>query len=87
MNLFKPVLPVLVHIAEAFPPLVDDICQLLLQLGRMCISQASLCSHFDTHLGKTNEIFTQESKQLAETAKYTFNQIIVKAILKRNIYK
>lgn len=75
------------HIAEAFPPLVDDICQLLLQLGRICTSQASLCSHFDTHLGKTNEIFTQESKQMAEMAKRTFNQIVNKAVLKKNIYE
>lgn len=44
-ELFFPTLPALVRICEAFPPLVEDIVSLLMQLGRVCVSEASLNSY------------------------------------------
>lgn len=86
IKLFKPILPSLVRISEAFHPLSDDIAQLLLQLGRICKSHASLCSQFDSHLGKSDEILTQESKALCELTQTTFAQVMQKAVLKTNVY-
>lgn len=87
VKLFTPILPALVRISEAFPPLVDDITQLLLQLARVCQSQASLASHLDVHLGKMDEISAQESKTLCELTQRTFTRILDEAVLKTNIYK
>ncbi|CAG5021643.1 unnamed protein product [Parnassius apollo] len=42
LELFQPVLKSLVRICTAFPSLLEDITSLLLQLGRICESQASL---------------------------------------------
>ncbi|XP_046387078.1 integrator complex subunit 2 [Ischnura elegans] len=39
---FQPALAALVRICMAFPPLVDDAVSFLMQLGRVCVSQASL---------------------------------------------
>ncbi|XP_071448160.1 integrator complex subunit 2 [Hetaerina americana] len=41
-DFFQPALPALVRICMAFPPLVDDAVSFLMQLGRVCVSQASL---------------------------------------------
>lgn len=37
--LFLPALPALVRMCKAFPPLSEDVAILLLQLGRVCLSQ------------------------------------------------
>lgn len=37
--LFLPALPALVRMCRAFPPLAEDVAVLLLQLGRVCLSQ------------------------------------------------
>ncbi|CAH0551787.1 unnamed protein product [Brassicogethes aeneus] len=87
VKLFKPVLPSLIKISEAFPPLTEDIINLLMQLARVCESQASLASHFDAHLGKGLEISAQESEQLCDLAQRTFAQILDKAVLKGTVYK
>lgn len=87
IKLFKPVLPALVRISEAFPPLTDDIVNLLMQLSRVCESQASLASHFDAHLGKGLEIASQESKELCELTQQTFSEILDKSVLQSKIYK
>lgn len=87
MKLFKPILPALVRISEAFPPLVDDIVNLLMQLARICESQSSLASHFDAHLGKGLEVSAQESKELCKLVKSAFSDILDKAVLKPTIYK
>ncbi|KAG5897826.1 hypothetical protein JTB14_011826 [Gonioctena quinquepunctata] len=87
VKLFKPVLPALVRISEAFPPLTDDIINLLMQLARICESQASLASHFDAHLGKGLEIASQESAELCDLTQRTFAEILDKAVLKAKVYK
>lgn len=75
IKLFKPVLPALVRISEAFPPLTDDIIQLLSQLGKICQSQASLLT--------TDE---DNSKELCDLTQKTFTEILKKAVLKTNVY-
>lgn len=79
-------LPSLVRISEAFPPLIDDIVQLLTQLAKICDSQASLASHFDAYDGRDNEICAHESKELCDLTQLTFRQILNKAVLKTDIY-
>nr|XP_023017810.1 integrator complex subunit 2 [Leptinotarsa decemlineata] len=87
VKLFKPILPALVRISEAFPPLTDDIINLLMQLARVCESQASLASHFDAHLGKGLEIASQESAELCDLTQRTFAEVLDKAVLKTKVYK
>ncbi|CAH1986857.1 unnamed protein product [Acanthoscelides obtectus] len=87
VKLFKPVLPALVRMSEAFPPITDDIINLLTQLARICESQASLASHFDAHLGKGLEIASQESAELCDLTRRTFLEILDKGVLRKNIYK
>lgn len=79
IKLFKPVLPALVRISEAFPPLIDDIVQLLSQLAKICQSQASLTSHLDTNSA-------QESKELCDLTQKTFTDILRRAVLKMDVY-
>lgn len=41
-QLFEPVLPSFVRICRAFPPLVDDSITLLIQYGKMVVSESCL---------------------------------------------
>lgn len=86
IKLFNPVLPALVRISEAFPPLVEDIVQLLIQLSRVCQSQASIASYFDDHLSWESGVSIQETEELCELAEATFANIISKTVLKTDIY-
>lgn len=79
IKLFKPILPALVRVSEAFPPLIDDIVQLLSQLAKICQSQASLASHFDANSA-------EESKELCDLTRKTFTEILKKAVLKTDVY-
>ncbi|KAL3271565.1 hypothetical protein HHI36_022040 [Cryptolaemus montrouzieri] len=87
VKLFKPILPALVRISEAFPPLVPDVMNLLMQLAKISESQASLASHFDAHFGKSLEISAQESTELCDLTQRTFSEILDKAVLKSKVYK
>ncbi|KAL3279937.1 hypothetical protein HHI36_017443 [Cryptolaemus montrouzieri] len=87
VKLFKPILPALVRISEAFPPLVPDVINLLMQLAKISESQASLDSHFDAHFGKSLEISAQESTELCDLTQRTFSEILDKAKLKSKVYK
>lgn len=77
----------MVRISEAFPPLVDDIVNLMMQLARICESQASLASHFDAHLGKELEVSAEESRELCVLVQETFSNILDKAVFKSKIYQ
>nr|CAD7423644.1 unnamed protein product [Timema monikensis] len=83
-QLFTPVLPSLVRICRAFPPLVDDTVQLLLQLGRMCEAQKSLIGSMPSHADfesdmKLNEMLCDESRR-------TYIHILKEAVLKVQVY-
>uniref|UniRef100_T1IXD4 Uncharacterized protein n=1 Tax=Strigamia maritima TaxID=126957 RepID=T1IXD4_STRMM len=42
---FYQTLPALVRLARAFPPLCEDITTLFVQLGRVCVSQYTICGN------------------------------------------
>lgn len=75
-ELFLSILQSLARICEAFPPLVEDIINLLMQLGRVSKSQASLNSNLDM---EANQLICYEVKK-------TFNLIMSRAVLKGNVY-
>ncbi|XP_044738623.1 integrator complex subunit 2 isoform X2 [Chrysoperla carnea] len=75
-ELFLSILQSLVRICEAFPPLIEDVINLLMLLGRVSKSQASLNTHLDV---EANQIICYEVKK-------TFNLIMSKAVLKGNVY-
>lgn len=94
--MFGPVLPSLVRICEAFPPLAEDTISLLMQIGRVCVSQASLGDQLD--ISKTNENITwllrdecnselmSVNEFLCVQVQKTFKQIIEKSVFKVRIY-
>lgn len=85
-KLFSPVLPCLVRIAIAFPPLIEDIIVLLTQLTRVALSQASLASHVDARSAYADEMSYENPMMLCETARKTFKDILTNAVLKTTIY-
>lgn len=87
VKLFKPVLPALVNISEAFPPLTNDIINLLMQLAKICESQASLASHFDSQRGIGLEISAEESGELCDLTKKTFADILDRSVLRGTVYR
>lgn len=86
VKLFKEILPSLIQMSEAFPPLAEEIVQLLVQLSRVLLSQASLASYFHDHLTWDSEIDENETREVSELAEGVFNAIITKTVLKTGIY-
>lgn len=76
----------MVLISEAFPPVTGDIVNLLMQLAKICESQASLASHFDSQRGKGLEISAEESAELCDLTKKTFSEILDKSVLRSSVY-
>ncbi|CAG9784484.1 unnamed protein product [Diatraea saccharalis] len=96
LELFQPVLKSLVRICIAFPSLLEDITSLLLQLGRICESQASLghCWN-DTHiLGEGAYVYANSENKskvlvaevLCRDIKVTMSEIIQKALINDKLY-
>lgn len=92
-ELFGPCLPALVRICEAFPPLVDDVISLLMQLGRICMSEASLAARRDgsvissmTGGNSDGKISEADNHLLCMKIQATFAEILNKAVLKVKIY-
>lgn len=96
LELFEPVLPSLVRICTAFPSLIEDITSLLLQLGRVCESQASLgqCWNDVTVSGDMAYVKSDMQPQtkvliaevLCRDIKVTMSEIIQHALLNDKIY-
>lgn len=96
LELFQPVLKSLVRICTAFPSLLEDVTSLLLQLGRICESQASLghCWNDTNILGEG--AYVQSDVQpntkvlvaevLCRDIKTTMSEIIEKALLNEKLY-
>ncbi|XP_026287192.1 integrator complex subunit 2 [Frankliniella occidentalis] len=95
VKLYGRALPALVRICRAFPPLIEDVVSLLMQLGRVCMAVASL----DT--GSTGSAMRYQS--VADCAKYeqsiklshqllclnvqqAFSEILERAVLSTNVY-
>ncbi|XP_014216742.1 integrator complex subunit 2 [Copidosoma floridanum] len=72
VELFMPILPALTRISFVFPPLVEGIIDLLLQLGRVSNAQAALGD-------RSAELLCQEVNS-------TFASLLQKAVLQSNIY-
>ncbi|KAL0266334.1 UNVERIFIED_CONTAM: hypothetical protein PYX00_008909 [Menopon gallinae] len=93
-SLFAPLLTSLVRICEAFPPLAEDTISLLMQLGRVCVSQASLGDPID--LCKSDDMFCSTEDYNSELmsvneflclqVQKTFKQIVEKSVFKVKIY-
>ncbi|KAK6641527.1 hypothetical protein RUM44_013239 [Polyplax serrata] len=95
-SLFGPILPSLVRICDAFPPLAEDTISLLLQIGRVCVSQASLGDQSGVQkLGSENTLILSDecnselmsvNEMLCVQVQKTFKQIIEKSVFKFKIY-
>lgn len=96
LELFQPVLKSLARICTAFPSLLEDITSLLLQLGRICESQASLghCWNDTQILGEGAYVVSDtqpESKVLvaevlSRDIKVTMSEIVQTALLNDKLY-
>lgn len=94
IEMFRAVLPCIVRFAEAFPPLLDDCTQFLMQLGRIAESQAVLGRKtesmpavnfnrikLDEHAAKT-----KNAEKLVEEVRETFTKVCEEAVLKPRIF-
>ena len=92
--LFEPTLPSMVRFCKAFPPLIEDVTGLMLQYGRVCISEASL-SH--TASPKNVDLSIEEdlrgilSKEdstsvLAARIQSVFSAILENSVLEKRTY-
>ncbi|XP_004929281.1 integrator complex subunit 2 [Bombyx mori] len=96
LELFQPVLKSLERICIAFPSLLEDITSLLLQLGRICESQASLghCWNDTPILGETAYVDSERQPEtkvlvaevLSRDIRVTMNEIVKKAVLNDKLY-
>ncbi|XP_022123058.2 integrator complex subunit 2 [Pieris rapae] len=96
LELFQPVLKSLVRICTAFPSLLEDITSLLLQLGRICESQASLghCWNDTNILGEgayeqsdvQSDTKVLVSEVLCRDIKSTMSEIVQKALLNDKLH-
>lgn len=94
IEMFRAILPCIVRFAEAFPPLLDDCSQFLMQLGRIAESQAVLGRKtesmpavifnrikLDEHTAKT-----KNAEKLVEEVRETFALVCEEAVLKPRIF-
>ncbi|XP_033123286.1 integrator complex subunit 2-like isoform X2 [Anneissia japonica] len=90
---FAPLLPSLVRIAKAFPPLYEDITSFLIQLGQVC--GASLATSHSTHgpmllSPKFEKMLTQDQlhddRELKKLTQLTFMDILDEAVLNKGVF-
>jgi integrator complex subunit 2 len=94
IEMFRAVLPCIVRFAEAFPPLLDDCTQFLMQLGRIAESQAVLGRKtesmpavifnrikLDEHAART-----KNAEKLVDEVRETFEKVCEDAVLKPKIF-
>ncbi|KAF6206701.1 hypothetical protein GE061_017937 [Apolygus lucorum] len=92
VELFSSTLDCLVKICEAFPPLVEDVLSLLLQLGRVCKSEDSLAGpwSWSDPAGFNDEkpglVIHEMSSTLLCRIDLTFEKIMNNAVLDRIAY-
>lgn len=94
VEMFRAVLPCIVRFGEAFPPLLEDCILLLMQLGRIAESQASLgrsislpslslspCSRIRVQARRAQQV-----EKMVEEIRETFSKLLDEAVLKPKIY-
>lgn len=96
-ELFSHILPAFVRLCEAFPPLIEDTISLLVQLGKISVSESALKSS-SVSLDITNLLADGYQPSNSTSAVYlsndhlwkqvedTFEAIISRAVLKTKIY-
>lgn len=94
VEMFRAVLPCIVRFAEAFPPLLDDCTQFLMQLGRIAESQAVLGRKTESMPAvnfnrlKLDEYAakTKNAEKLVEEVRETYAKVCEEAVLKPRIF-
>lgn len=94
VEMFEAILPCIVRFAEAFPPLIEDCILLLMQLGRVAESQASLGRSMllpALALSPSSKLRAQAAKaadvqRLVNDVRETFSKLLDEAVLKPKIY-
>uniref|UniRef100_A0A182PAA8 Integrator complex subunit 2 n=1 Tax=Anopheles epiroticus TaxID=199890 RepID=A0A182PAA8_9DIPT len=94
IEMFRAVLPCIVRFAEAFPPLLDECIQYLLQLGRIVQSQTALgrsTSLPSLFVGqdckrRTQSGQMQHAESLVDEVRETFTKLLDAAVLSPKIY-
>ncbi|XP_052866771.1 integrator complex subunit 2 [Anopheles cruzii] len=94
IEMFRAVLPCIVHFAEAFPPLLDECIMFLLQLGRIVQSQAALgrsTSLPSLFVGQDCKVRSQSrrlqyAEKLVDEVRETFSKLLDVAVLSPKIY-
>lgn len=95
IKLYGRALPALVRICRAFPPLIDDVVSLLMQLGRVCMAVASLqtgssasairyqstvnCAKYEQSLKFSHQLLCLQIQQ-------AFVEILERAVLQTKFY-
>lgn len=88
-ELFSSTLDCLVRICDSFPPLTEDVVSLLLQLGRIARSEASLAGQWawpDEGYQSDAEIIPLNFCPLSKKVEATFTQLLKRAVFKPEIY-
>lgn len=94
IEMFRAVLPCIVRFAEAFPPLLDDCTQFLMQLGRIAESQVVLGRkgdavvniHFNRIKTDDSDSKTRNAEKLVEEVRLIFLKLCEEAVLKPKIF-
>jgi integrator complex subunit 2 len=94
VEMFRAVLPCVVRFAEAFPPLIDDCTQFLMQLGRIAESQSMLgrktdplpVVNFSRVKLDEHAANAKSAERLVEEVRETFAKICDEAVLKPKIF-
>ena len=94
IEMFRAVLPCIVRFGEAFPPLLDDCIQFLMQLGRIAESQAVLDRKTDSMPTlfisriklKEHNAKTKNAEKLVDEVRETFGKLCDEAVLKPRIF-
>lgn len=95
IEMFRATLPCIVRFSEAFPPLLDDSVNFLMQLGRIVHSQATLgrsavsiptLALIPGSKIKAKSKRTKVADKLVEDIRKTFSKLLQEAVLKPRIY-
>ncbi|XP_058467120.1 integrator complex subunit 2 isoform X2 [Malaya genurostris] len=94
IEMFRAILPCIIRFAEAFPPLLDECIMILLQLGRISVSQSAIgrpASLPTLFLGPEAKVRSQSKRsqyaeKLVDAVKEAYCKLINDAISNPKIY-
>lgn len=90
-ELISPVLPSLVRFCKAFPPLTEDVVGLLMQYGRICVSESCLETFPMSKIAGFESFSPKDFRDLNDSdlsAKIlaTFSDIIENGVLEQRLF-